>query len=242
MDYLKMNNSKIIFILLIVGIMSIGAGMYIESSSHFRASCDRICKAQEQLCQNLPISVQKTNKDSIIVHVRDIESVITSGNEKIYSMLQLQHAEVQEDFNNLMLWAAVLMVIFLVFSIYSMYKIDDLVNQSRNAVDRVTKLALEAELKIKDIDRQFKEESERLAEQSATEIESLKTASDEYLKNLDVQIRQKISDSEQMMAENLDKYNKAVDSKAQNVTKQFEELTQTIRTLVDFFRGLHPEK
>lgn len=55
------------------------------------------------------------------------------------TMIDLHLNKVEHEYSNITIWGAVLTILFLVFSFYSMYKLDELINQGRNVIDRIEK-------------------------------------------------------------------------------------------------------
>lgn len=222
-NWFTSNFGKIAFFVVLLIVTGFSVCHYISVKSHFEESCERICTAHENLCKQLPAAQNIANKDSVFV--RNTLLQIKSSNAQIKEMLELQHGEIQEDFAALTLWASVLMVVFLIFSIYSMYRVDDLVNQGRNSVSTITNLSAKAQERINEVDILFDTESKKLAEQSTEEIEKLKQAQLERLQDLETTIDRKIKESERKIAEDIKKFNESVDGKSKEVLKQFESLT-----------------
>lgn len=170
MSCIKNNFNKLVFGAILIVATTVGVCSYLGTRTHFAQSCERICIAHKEMCDDVRILVSEARKDSITVgNDEAIAYAIREGNEQIRAMLQLQHSEIEEDFSNLMLWAAVLMVIFLVFSIYSMFKTDDLINQGRSSVDTIKKLYSMAEDSISKLDNMFETESAKLSTKSKTD-------------------------------------------------------------------------
>lgn len=226
---MKGNVGKICFITILAIVSFACIYRYLAVKSHFEESCERICTAHEKLCQQLPSTQRIAQKDSVII--RNAISQIESGNAQIKEMLEFQHKEIEEDFSSLTLWASVLMIIFLIFSIYSMYRVDDLVNQGRNSVTTIVELSAKAKSRIEEVDNLFKTESQKLARQSSDEINKLKIAQSERLKELEEIINVKIAESESKIAEDIKKFNESIDDKSQSVLKQLSSIEESTKPL-----------
>lgn len=219
------------FIVIVALAFGMFLGYYCLTKSNFEQSCKSICAAHEELCRQLPSTIKIANQDSVLVQNTMLK--IESGNAQIKEMLELQHGEIQEDFSSLMLWASVLMVIFLIFSIYSMYKVDDLVNQGRNSVTTIVELSAKAKNRIEEVDNLFKTESQKLARQSSDEIDKLKLAQSERMRELGEIIDMKIAESERRIAEDIKKFNESIDNKSQSVLKQLNSIEESTKPLTD---------
>lgn len=91
------------FLIVLVAVTAVGAIFYYMNSSRFAQSCERICDSHARLCAQLPDIIAAAAKDSVPVDADAVVAAVNSGNGQITRMLELQHAEIQEDFSNLML-------------------------------------------------------------------------------------------------------------------------------------------
>lgn len=241
MSCLKNNLNALAFGAILIVATTVGICSYFGTKSHFTQSCERICAVHEKMCDDVRILVSGARKDSTATVNEDtIVSAIREGNGQIRAMLQLQHAEIEEDFSNLMLWAAVLMVVFLVFSIYSMFKTDNLINEGRSSVGTIKGLYSKAEEKISSLDTMFETESTKLARESQKQIDELRDRASKKLSDFTIEVDKKLGAAEGRINADIAKYNKQVDDKAANVQKQFEEMRDAISLLVKFLRP-HPD-
>lgn len=229
----KIITTKLSFATALIVSTILSAGIYLSTKSHFEQSCEKICAAHEKVCAEVQKAVNIARADTATVFDDKIlAATVREGNEEIRAMLQLQHAEIEEDFSNLMLWAAVLMVVFLVFSIYAMYKTDDLIHQGYNSVERIQKLSSKAEDKISEIDKLFLAESENLASQSQSQIKELGDKAKKELDQFANSVGQEIDNAEKRINANIENYNSQVDEKAANVKKQFDDMQGAIINLL----------
>lgn len=237
MSCLKDNLTKLAFGAILIVATTVGVCTYFGTRSHFTQSCERICAAHKEMCEDVHTIISGACTDTTaVVNDEAIAAAIREGNEQIRAMLQLQHSEIEEDFSNLMLWAAVLMVVFLVFSIYSMFKTDDLINQGRSSVETIQGLYAKAAEKISSLDSLFQKESDKLSQESKRQIDELRDKANEKLTGFTDDVDKKISAAEKRINEDIDKYNKKVDNKADNVVKQFNELSDAIAVLLKFLQ------
>lgn len=70
---------------------------------------------------------------------------------QVKTMLDLHLNKIEHEYSNITLWAAVLTILFLVFSFYSIFKMDSLVHQGNEGVREIRKLSLEGEKTIQDV-------------------------------------------------------------------------------------------
>ena len=71
-------------------------------------------------------------KDSLLIH-RQLADAQHATNE----LLELHFNRIQHEYTVLALWAGVLMIVFLIFSFYSLYKTDDIAKQGRDSLKEI---------------------------------------------------------------------------------------------------------
>lgn len=71
-------------------------------------------------------------KDSILIN-RQLANAQHATNE----LLELHFNRIQHEYTILALWAGVLMIVFLIFSFYSLYKTDDIAKQSKESLKEI---------------------------------------------------------------------------------------------------------
>lgn len=55
-------------------------------------------------------------------------------------MIDLHLTKIDHEYNNITMWAAILTILFLVFSFYSIFKMDELIQQGREGVKDIKRL------------------------------------------------------------------------------------------------------
>jgi ElaB/YqjD/DUF883 family membrane-anchored ribosome-binding protein len=90
--------------------------------------------------------------------------------EQTKTMVDLHLNKVEHEYSNLTIWAAVLTILFLVFSFYSIYKMDELIQQGNEGVKDIRRLKNSSEDII-----------ERLENNSKCEIEKTRNQINEFV-------------------------------------------------------------
>lgn len=88
----------------------------------------------------------KIQRDSLLLIT---ERQLLEGQVK--TMLDLHLNKVEHEYSNITLWAAVLTILFLVFSFYSIFKMDSLVHQGQEGVKEIKQLNKDGEIAIQEI-------------------------------------------------------------------------------------------
>lgn len=83
-------------------------------------------------------------KDSILIN-RQLETAQHTTNE----LLELHFNRVQHEYTVLALWAGILMIVFLIFSFYSLYKTDDIAKQGKEGLKEISQKGEDVLLKLK---------------------------------------------------------------------------------------------
>lgn len=91
--------------------------------------------------------------------------------------MELEYNRIQNEFEAIEIWTGVLTVIFLIFSFYSLFKTEQLENQSRDELAKLKKLFEDGQLKLGRFDAN-----------SETALTKLNTSVDEIKKNVKDQI------------------------------------------------------
>lgn len=88
---------------------------------------------------------------------------------QVKTMLDLHLNKIEHEYSNITLWAAVLTILFLVFSFYSIFKMDSLVHQGNEGVKEIKKLGREGEVTI----QRITEKGDNLVSNSKGRIDQL---------------------------------------------------------------------
>lgn len=132
------------------------------------------------------------------------------------SMIDLHLNKIEHEYSNLTMWAAILTILFLVFSFYSIYKMDELIQQGNEGVKDIRSLKKDSENLI-----------ENLEETSKSEIEKTKNQIDDFIKEQQNRIIQTLGYFEKENTKKLNEINKCVVD-AYNIVGQIKNMKDTI--------------
>lgn len=111
-------------------------------SNHYNQSI----KIQEQY-------QSKLSRDSLQLNA---ERTLLEGQTK--AMIDLHLTKIDHEYNNITMWAAILTILFLVFSFYSIFKMDELIQQGNEGVKEIKNLKKEGKQNLD----QLKTEKEKI--------------------------------------------------------------------------------
>ncbi|WP_418829833.1 hypothetical protein [Phocaeicola sp.] len=132
------------------------------------------------------------------------------------SMIDLHLNKIEHEYSNLTIWAAILTILFLVFSFYSIYKMDELIQQGNDGVKDIRSLKKDGENLI-----------ENLEATSKSEIEKTRNQIDDFIKEQQNRMIQTLSYFENESTNKLSEINKCfVD--ACNIVEQIKNVKDAI--------------
>lgn len=141
--------------------------------SHFSQLCSVKSEAYKDSVYN--VSFQKRIvEDSLLLCQQ-----LASSQKNIEYQLESQLHNIQHEFLILSLWAALLMIVFLVFSFYSLYKADDIIKQGRDGlhqcriyVHEIDDLTTKAKKKINNLQNSISDSVESYKNELKIEIDN----------------------------------------------------------------------
>ena len=137
---------------------------------------------------------------------------------QIKNMVDLHLNKIEHEYNNITLWAAILTILFLVFSFYSIYKMDELIQQGRDGVLDIKQLKSDGEERIKDI-------TEILKQRNILYLKRLKKESSEQSKKI---LEDFMADAQSIL--------KDYDGKVKSRIQEFEEQQKLLAEIINLIR------
>lgn len=107
------------------------------------------------------------------VEADKISRALKDHEERMESLMELEFEKLQNDFNFISLWAGIITIVFLIFSIYSIFKTDEMLKKSENVYEQIKGKSEEIENLTKNIQTQYQ-----------SELGLLKKESDDYMKEM----------------------------------------------------------
>lgn len=210
--------------------------MQNKSMSHIEAYTEDF---NRDLISKLP-NVELT-KDSCYFINEQLVTQMEHNIKMVHSMLELQDAKIQSNFTILSIWAGVLMVVFLIFSIYSMFKTDELMRQSREgllavedakkkAEDNVQMVKVKASEQVKLVTDTANNEMQKFQENERAALERIINDMDRQKIALQVIYKKQAEDFNQLYDDYVDKL------------KQATEMYQSVAEMMKKFMRNQPEE
>lgn len=118
---------------------------------------------------------EKLLRDSLRLNT---ERELLEGQTK--AMLELHLNKIEHEYSNITMWGAVLTILFLVFSFYSIYKMDELIQQGNEGVKDIKRLKKEGDDSITSVKtenneqiKKLKEETEKIIKEHREKLEDM---------------------------------------------------------------------
>ena len=187
-----------------------------------KANSDAIIRIDSQLSQAVSES-----KDSCYYANEQLIASLQEYSVSMKSLMELETTRIQSDYSLLSLWAGILMIVFLVFSIYSMFKTDEVLRQSKIGLDAVDEAGRKANSMITKVDDKIKEELETVSKKAKEEI---KTIEDEALKTHD-EIKEDIDEKQKSFEKKYEEMMNKMQQAQNENTKIFQSFLQQIKDI-----------
>ena len=183
-QYAKFYKSK--FLLILAGFSFAVVALFIFVTYSYNKSQGDIVNNYREYKHEIDSIHRTVQKDSTFsLKQQGILDRMEYQQNSIQHQLEMQSVKLSSDFTLLSLWAGVLMLVFLIFSIYSVFKTDELMKQSRADIDKIeensdkaNQLLVSVQKKVddalKEINKAAKTESDELKKNTAETIGQIK--------------------------------------------------------------------
>lgn len=201
------NHIWFIIVVLIVTATSIAA--FVGSSLEFSKNIEKIAEIQHQ--SNEYIEEFLCHKKARHLDSDVISRILETHQERQEAILHMEYDKLNNEFDVLSIWAATITIVFLVFSLYSIFRTDDMLNKAHDSLDQISSYNKEAQQILHDA-RQQSDDLVRSANNRIGEIER-------RLANLDNRINQMGIDSTiESQSHNIEECEQ--DTNEENVTEE----------------------
>jgi len=147
--------SRYIYMVIILATSAFTIIAFWMLSCSFHRSAERIINAQNDDYIKISRLLSDTTSVRTLIYndgLKNLESTLEKHYERTQGLLELQYDKLQNDFNFISLWAATITIVFLVFSIYSIFKTDEMLSHAKDETMEIHKLSLDAKLHNREIE------------------------------------------------------------------------------------------
>lgn len=227
-DKFHVYRHKFIWTITIASLLSILAFVCIVTS--FNRSQEKIVKVNSDAIIRIESQLSQAITESLDSCYYANEHLVASLQEytvSIKSLLELEATRIQSDYSLLSLWAGILMIVFLVFSIYSMFKTDEVLRQSKIGLDAVDEAEKKAITIVNEVDEKTQGEIDKVSNKAKEELDTIQK---EALKTLD-EIKSDIDEKKKSFQSMYDDMMEKMQQAQNENTKTFQSFLQQIKEI-----------
>lgn len=176
-------------------------------------------------------SIQRTvQKDSTFsLKQQGMLDRMENQQNSILHQLEMQSEKLSFDFTLLSLWASVLMLVFLIFSIYSVFKTDELMKQSRADIAKIEDNSDKANQLLGSIRKMVNEAVDEINKAAQTETDELKKNASETIGQLKSEVDKSIAEKSSEFNDRCNEYM----GQLENVKNAFGAILKLFNNNVD---------
>ena len=221
------------FLIFVVSVTLCIGGLFYVLACFYNSSLNEIVeihKKHETQLQEM-LTPLKIGKDSCLYVNEQLANYMRESMESTQTLLQLQSTKIQSDFTLLSVWAGILMIVFLIFSIYSIFKTDELMKQGRDGLKAIEETKYKAEGYISQID-----------EKARVKVEQVSKASEEQLAKITQEATMSLDQFKQQVEKERNTFSSTVEGKTNEFQKVYEDyvkkLAESTTTMSSLMREL----
>lgn len=175
---------------------------------------------------------EKLLRDSLRLNT---ERELLEGQTK--TMLELHLNKIEHEYSNITMWGAILTILFLVFSFYSIYKMDELIQQGNEGVKDIKRLKKEGDDSITCVKtenneqiKKLKEETEKIIKEHREKLEGMSsnfsTQQNDLYKRANEYLNGLRKNSDEQSQKILSEYNIILQEQSKAYTQKINEETE----------------
>lgn len=184
----------------------------------------------------------KMSKDSCYYVNEQFAKSVEAYMESSKDLLELQSTKIQSDFTVLSLWAGILMIVFLVFSIYSMFKTDEILRQSREGLKAIENTEKEAEDIVDSVEQKTNEEILKVTQKAIEEQEKIQSEASSTIDEVKKEILQMREGFSQDVTQKSDEFRTMYEGMMKKMEETSTQNTNLIQQLVATIRESNIEQ
>lgn len=174
---------------------------------------DTLIDSIQGLCNKQKDAVRKYVRPYLEVTTRELdikEKIKADPNQEykvlrdeIKSLLQLEFTKLQNEYEAIEIWAAILTVIFLIFSFYSLFKTERLEEKGYQSISKIEELESDAHNNLEDLQNSMREENQVFLSQATERFEGIYNDQTSRIRNMEENMRERFQSYQSQMEEML---------------------------------------
>lgn len=227
-DNFHVYRHKFLWAIIIATVLASGCFAFITYS--FKQAHASIVQAHNTSLRKVQEMLEpaKMSKDSCFYVNEQLISGVNAHMNTSRELLELLSTRIQSDYAILSLWAGILMIVFLVFSIYSMFKTDEILRQSREGLKAIEAREKEADSIIESVETKTNEEITKVSSKASEESARIQ----QDASNTIDEVRKEILDMRKEFSTDVSEKSKAFQDKYDEMMRKLEETTNNNTSLI----------
>lgn len=191
-------------------------------------------KDSTQLSQSLRVLNEEIKQDSIAW-----KSGAEAMMKDTQALLNLHMSSIDRQYSVLTLWSAVMMILFLIFSFYAIFKLEDTLRQSKQMVH-----AFKAEVRemMKGIKKEAKTETLKITQEAETKNKGLQTEADIIIETLRNNSNQHLQSLEERANKLIKSLNDKTKTGKEKITKESNKQQEVIELLSEGLKAYNDKQ
>lgn len=195
------NKRLFLFIGLVILSIIVNCLIYYRNTSHFENRQKRIVTIidkeikmsdTKELESVKFVSVSPNRQDSLYADLMTLhESTLKHQSEflqGVRDMMNLEYNKIQNEYDNQELWVGLITIVFLIFSFYSMFKSDQLEQQSSENARAINEMVKSTLKKINEFESAFNTKLDDIQTRGTRKIDELEAMKAKSMENLNISI------------------------------------------------------
>lgn len=170
---------KMQYLLCIISCTIITIVFFVLLSNCFRNNVNRILEIQKNDYMKIHSAIRDGDGIKAILYADEHEKlneILNKHYDRMQSILELQFNKMQNDFNFISIWATTITVVFLIFSLYSIFKTDDMLSKAISEASEIHKISANARVYQSEADSHFSKievDTNKLYDKIKTKVDQL---------------------------------------------------------------------
>lgn len=195
-----------------------------------------IIEGQNRIIRTYARQMEKMESTKAPMSMREIqrENELKAFHQEVKSLLELEFNRIQNEFEAIEIWTGILTVIFLIFSFYSLFKTEQLENQSRDELSRIKKISEDGETKL----GAFDNDSKKALSTLKSSVDEIKKGAEERIDGLLKKGQSDVlNDFDKRAKEILETYKskleELVDSNQASIEKSYDLYLKKLQSIIE---------
>lgn len=150
-------------------------------------------------------AISEMKSDDLLIQTRDL--------------LELQFSKIQHEAQSLQIWCGILTIVFLIFSFYSLFKTDELLQRGRDGLKELSEMKIEGDKKIADM---IKEGTTKISDFKTNSNNAIRAAAEKAIfKKGEIisELQELVNQSSRDITDNADSALRMLDQKYQDLSE-----------------------